>query len=105
MTTHLRKIWDSLTSSYWFVPLVMMALAAVVWYGTSSLDHMSARDKDAITWLYISDADSMRTLLLTIAAAIIGTMGVVFSIIMVPLSIAAAQFGPRLLRNFLRDTG
>lgn len=105
MTTHLRKLWDSLKSSYWFVPLVMMALVAVVWYGTNALDHMSARDKKAITWLYISDADSMRTLLLTIAAAIIGTIGVVFSIIMVPLSIAASQFGPRLLRTFLRDTG
>jgi uncharacterized membrane protein len=105
MTTHLRKLWDSLKSSYWFVPLVMMALATVVWFGTNALDHLSARDKKAITWLYISDADSMRTLLFTIAAAVIGIIGVVFSIIMVPLSIAATQFGPRLIRNFLRDTG
>ena len=47
----------------------------------------------------------MRTLLLTIAVAIIGVVGVVFTIIMVPLTIAAAQFGPRLLRTFLRDIG
>ncbi len=47
----------------------------------------------------------MRTLLLTIAVAIIGVVGVVFTIIMVPLFIAASQFGPRLLRTFLRNTG
>lgn len=106
MKTHLRKLWDSLKSSYWFIPLVMMAFALLLWLGTSSLDHaLSARDKKAIAWLYVSDADTMRTLLLTIAATIIGVLGVVFSIIMVPLTIAAAQFGPRLLRTFLRDSG
>ncbi|MDQ2753291.1 MAG: DUF2254 domain-containing protein [Bacteroidota bacterium] len=106
MKTHLRKLWDSLKSSYWFIPLVMMALAVLLWRGTATLDHvLSFSDKKDIAWLYISDADSMRALLLTIAVAIIGVVGVVFTIIMIPLSIAAAQFGPRLLRNFLRDTG
>jgi uncharacterized membrane protein len=106
MKTHLRKLWDSLKSSYWFIPLVMMAFAFLLWLGTSSMDHMlSARDKKAIAWLYVSDAETMQTLLLTIAVAIGGVLGVVFSIIMVPLTIAAAQFGPRLLRTFLRDLG
>lgn len=106
MNTHLRKLWDSLKSSYWFVPLVMMVLAFLLWLGTSGFDNvLSVKDKKAIAWLYISDAETMRTLLLTIAVAIMGVLGVVFSIIMVPLSIAAAQFGPRLLRTFLRDTG
>lgn len=106
MKTHVRKLWDTLKSSYWFIPLVMMALAVILFAGTSKLDSvLSSRDKRDIAWLYVSDADSMRNLLLTIAAAIIGIVGVVFSIIMVPLSIAATQFGPRLLRTFLRDTG
>jgi uncharacterized membrane protein len=106
MKTHLRKLLDSLKSSYWFIPLVMMALAFLLWLGTGSMDRiLSARDKKEIAWLYVSDADTMRTLLLTIAVAIGGVLGVVFSIIMVPLTIAAAQFGPRLLRTFLRDSG
>ena len=105
MYTRLRKIWDALASSYWFVPVVMMLLAVILWMITGRLDHyLSTRDKKALAWLYLSDADTMRTVLLTIAAAIIGIVGVVFSIIMVPLSIAATQFGPRLLRTFLRDT-
>src|SRR6478735_3516702 len=106
MKTHIRRLWDSLRSTYWFIPLVMMLLAVALWWGTSSLDYtLSLRGKEAVTGLHISDAEDMRTLLLTIAAAIIGIVGVVFSIIMVPLSIAASQFGPRLLRTFLRDTG
>ena len=106
MNTRLRTLWDSLRKTYWFLPLVMMLLAVLLWRGTDAVDAaLSARDKKAIAWLYVSDADAMRNLLLTIAVAIIGVVGVVFSIIMVPLSIAASQFGPRLLRTFLRDLG
>ena len=36
---------------------------------------------------------------------VIGLAGVVFSITIVALSLASNQFGPRLLRNFMRDTG
>ncbi|HET7897923.1 MAG TPA: DUF2254 domain-containing protein, partial [Flavisolibacter sp.] len=88
------------------MPLVMMAMAVILWTASKAADQsLSTREKHTIAWLYISDTDSMRTLLLTIAGAIAGIAGVVFSIIMVPLSIAATQFGPRLLRSFLRDTG
>jgi uncharacterized membrane protein len=31
--------------------------------------------------------------------------GVVFSVTIVVLSLASSQFGPRLLRNFMRDKG
>ena len=106
MKTRIRKIWDSLRSNYWFMPLTMMALAILLWIATSTVDRMlSAREKGSISWLYVDTIDSMRTLLLTIEGIIIGIVGVVFSIMMVPLTIAASQFGPRLLRTFLRDTG
>jgi uncharacterized membrane protein len=39
-----------------------------------------------------------------VAGAVIDIAGIVFSITMVPLTIAASQFDPRLLRTFLRDT-
>src|SRR6202011_3269365 len=32
-------------------------------------------------------------------------VGVVFSIILVTLTLASTQFGPRILRNFMRDRG
>ena len=45
------------------------------------------------------------TLLSTIAGSMITIAGVVFSITIVALTLASAQFGPRLLGNFLRDRG
>ncbi|MDQ6815240.1 MAG: DUF2254 domain-containing protein [Bacteroidota bacterium] len=106
MKTHLRKLFDSLRSNYWFMPFAMMLVSIVVWLGTSTIDSiLTYKDKAAISWLYVDTIDSMRTLLLTIEGTIIGIVGVVFSIMMVPLTIAASQFGPRLLRTFLRDKG
>jgi uncharacterized membrane protein len=106
MQARLRKLWDSLRSSYWFVPSAMMVFSAVLWLGTSLIDdQLTAKGELPAAWLYFDDRASVRSLLLTIAASTIGIVGVVFSIMMVPLTIAASQFGPRLLRNFLRDTG
>jgi uncharacterized membrane protein len=49
--------------------------------------------------------DASRQILTTIAAAIITVFGVVFSIVIVALTLASTQFGPRMLRNFIRDPG
>ncbi|HSI89921.1 MAG TPA: DUF2254 domain-containing protein, partial [Adhaeribacter sp.] len=106
MRTRLRKIWDSLRATYWFVPSFMMVLALVLWLITNKLDQeLSAAGNKPLGWLYFADIESTRKLLFTIAGTVIGIVGVVFSILMVPLTIAATQFGPRLLRTFLRDTG
>lgn len=105
MKTHLQKLWDSLRSTYWFMPLLMSFSAVVVWLGTRLLDNaLTQAGRLPLPWLYNDDFNSIRTLLLTIIATMIGVIGVVFSIVMVPLTLAASQFGPRLLRNFLRDT-
>ena len=54
-------------------------------------------------WVYIGGAESERATLLTIATTTLSTAGIVFSLAVVPLSVAAGQYGSRLLRNFLRD--
>jgi uncharacterized membrane protein len=106
MNVRLRKYWDSLRSSYWFVPTVMTAGAMIAWVVIDALDHhLRATVALPIPWLYYDSLDAARTLLLAVAGAMVGIIGVVFSITTVPLTIAASQFGPRLLRTFLRDTG
>ena len=44
-------------------------------------------------------------MLSTVAGSIITVAAVVFSITIAALSQASSQFGPRLLRNFMRDFG
>lgn len=106
MRTRLLKLWDTLRTSYWFVPALMMVLASMFWGMTSSIDrHLSVREGVPLEWLYYDEIDAMRTLVLTVVGLTVGVIGVVYSITMIPLTIAASQFGPRLLRNFLRDRG
>jgi uncharacterized membrane protein len=50
-------------------------------------------------------ADAARQILTALAAAVITVVGVVFSITIVTLTLASTQFGPRMLRNFIRDRG
>ena len=44
-------------------------------------------------------------MLIAIAAAVITVIGVVFSITILALTLASQQFGPRMMRNFVRDIG
>ena len=50
-------------------------------------------------------ADAARQILTALAAAVITVVGIVFSITIVALTLASTQFGPRMLRNFIRDRG
>jgi uncharacterized membrane protein len=56
-------------------------------------------------WAISGSADVARTILTAIAAAVITVIGVVFSIVIVALTLTSTQFGPRMLRNFIRDRG
>jgi uncharacterized membrane protein len=106
MPARLSKLWDTLRASYWFVPSLMTGLAVVLWATLGALDAGLQRlGIERLPWLYRDSLTAARTLLLAVAGATIGLIGVVFSITMVPLTIAASQLGPRLLRTFLRDTG
>jgi uncharacterized membrane protein len=50
-------------------------------------------------------ATAAREILTAIAAAVITVVGVVFSITILALTLASQQFGPRMMRNFVRDVG
>jgi uncharacterized membrane protein len=105
MPTRLHYLWDRLRSSYWFLPLAFSLGAIVLARLLLALD--AAIPDEALAhspFLYIGPAETERTTLLTVATTTLGVAGVVFSLTTVPLSVAASQFGSRLLRNFLRDT-
>ena len=103
MTARLRHIWIVLTSGYWFVPMVMMLASTGLAFGLLYIDNELLGDR--VGWLYAGGADGAKTMLSTVAASVITVAGVVFSITIAALTQASSQFGPRLLRNFMRDTG
>ncbi|MBT1073983.1 DUF2254 domain-containing protein [Geobacter grbiciae] len=106
MKTRIFNLWYSFRSSYWFVPAVMAALAIALAIGTTTLDEALPPDvANRLGWLYSGGPEGARTLLSTVAGSMITTAGVVFSITIVVLSLTSSPFGPRLLGNFMRDTG
>jgi uncharacterized membrane protein len=106
MLGRLLKLWDALRSSYWFVPALMAAGAVVLAFGMVAVDHRVTESVvEEIGWFYTGGADGARAMLSTIASSVITVAGVVFSITIAALTLASSQFGPRLLRNFMRDLG
>lgn len=108
MRTRTLRFWDSLRSSYWFVPAGMMLAAVGLALATTWLDEALHRPGGSMRWLewiWPGGADGAREVLSIIAATAINVAGVTFSITIVALTLASSQFGPRMLRNFMRDTG
>jgi len=88
------------------VPSLEVLVAIALFGGTLLLDRAAYRGTFAIpSWMISGSADAARQILTAIAAAVITVVGVVFSIILVTLTLASTQFGPRMLRNFIRDRG
>lgn len=85
-----------------------MAVASVLMsVGTVAIDTHLAGSQFIATagWLWSGGAEGARSLLSTVASSMITVAGTVFSITIAALTLASSQFGPRLLRNFTRDTG
>ena len=104
LASHWRR--EVLRTSLWFVPSLEVVAAIGLFIGTLAADRAAYRGDFALPgWVISGSADAARQILTTIAAAIITVVGVVFSIILVTLTLASTQFGPRMLRNFIRDRG
>jgi uncharacterized membrane protein len=84
-----------------------MALAALALsLLTSRLDvYLGARGLSGADFLLSNHPDGARAVLSAIAGSMITVAGVTFSMTIVSVSFAAAQFGPRLVGNFMRDAG
>src|SRR6202453_2700230 len=104
LATHWRR--ETLRTSLWFVPAIEVLAAIGLFVATTALDKAAYRGSFAVpSWVISGTADAAREILTAIAAAVITVVGVVFSIILVTLTLASTQFGPRMLRNFIRDRG
>ena len=104
MNARLIKLWQDLLSSYYFIPTLMAVGAVILAFFTSHLDkNISGSAIRELGWFYSNSADGARAILSTIAGSMITVAGVTFSMTMVAVTSASAQFGPRLIGNFMRD--
>ncbi|QBJ96735.1 DUF2254 domain-containing protein [Rhodococcus sp. ABRD24] len=105
---YLEADWrrEALRTNLWLVPAIEAIVVIGLFGVTQALDRaVYSSDTAWPSWVVSGTADAARQTLTTIAAALITVVGVVFSITIVALTLASTQFGPRMLRNFIRDRG
>ncbi len=99
-----RYTWDRLRVSFWFAPAILALMAALLAWAVYWLNGLVPNELLADSRFILSgEVDQLRTILVTIATTVLATAGVVFTLLTLPLSTVAAQYGSRLLRVFLGD--
>jgi uncharacterized membrane protein len=97
---------EALRTNLWLVPMIEVIVAIGLYFATHAIDRAAFDHTLRLpSWVIFGSADAARQILTTLAAAVITVVGVVFSITIVTLTLASTQFGPRMLRNFIRDRG
>ncbi|SDB88709.1 Uncharacterized membrane protein [Raineyella antarctica] len=92
--------WQRIWRRFWALPFAIVIGALLLAWLLPWLDqHVSTK----MPLLFEGGPDGARSLLSTIASAMISVTGLVFSITMVVLQLAQSQFTPRLLDSFLQN--
>ncbi len=99
-----RYQWDRMKVSFWFAPVVMSVGAVLLAWAMYRLDLIIPNDVLATSRFILAGGPTeLRSSLIGMAGTILATAGVVFTLLTLPLSTVAAQYGSRLLRVFLGD--
>jgi uncharacterized membrane protein len=99
-----RYNWDRLKVSFWFTPVVMSLGAILLSWVLYRIDGFIPNEWLENSRLILAGTPGeIRTILISMAGTILATAGVVFTLLTLPLSTVAAQYGSRLLRVFLGD--
>jgi uncharacterized membrane protein len=107
MMSRIRLWLDALRTSLWFVPMLIVIGSVVLASGLLAVDaSLPARWWKPVDWLdplmdvRIRGASAM---LQMIGSSMITIAGVVFSMTIAAVTLAAGQYTSRVLRNFVRD--
>jgi uncharacterized membrane protein len=95
-------IWSYLRASFWFVPSLMVLGSILLALSLIGID-TAGDDGWLDRWprLFGAQAEGARSMVSTIATAMMSVIGVTFSVTLVALALASSQFSSRVLRNFM----
>jgi uncharacterized membrane protein len=100
----MRQFLDRIQVSYWFAPMVAGVMGIVLAFVLLAVDVALPNATGAALGLFGSGSIAVtRTALIGISATVLATTGVAYSLLTVPMSVAASQFGSRLLRVYLKN--
>ncbi len=93
-------------TNFWFVPTLQVIASVGLFWLSLEVDRAVYHGTLKLpSWVESGSADTAREILLSVAAAIMTVIGINFSVTIVTLTLASTQFGPRMLRTFIRDRG
>jgi uncharacterized membrane protein len=104
----LSPLREHLRDTFWFAPSASLVLVFVLWVLADAVDAALLEsfrrdgDLDSVRTL-IAWAEDAKTIVTTIASAMMTFIGVVFSISLVAVQMAAGNFSPRIVRTFIRS--
>ncbi len=106
----LRKLLDDLQTTLWFRPAVWVAGLGLLALLLIAVDerYAGAESYTSIQWLpwvFTGGADGARTMLGSISATALTVATLAYSVIMVAVVQMANAFSPRILRQYLADSG
>ncbi len=106
LAARIETEWENAKSSLWFLPAILVTVATIMAFGLLIVDRQyDDAIKAATGWLFGGDAGAARDLLATIAGSVITVISIAFSLTVIALQQASAQFTPRVLRAFTSDKG
>lgn len=106
MTSRFRVWMEALGDIFWIRP-GLLVLGGVLLGEAAVLAEQTGTKLPWVSdgWVYTGGEAGARALLSAVASSTIGVAGTTFSITVAALALASGQMGPRLLRNFARDSG
>jgi len=96
---NLRALVERIRDSHFLIPALCIAASVGLALGTTFLDRSLTAPPLAID----ATVTSARSLLSTVAGAVITVAALVFSLSAVTMQLAASQYSPRVVQGFLRD--
>jgi uncharacterized membrane protein len=101
---NLKKFLIDVRSSLWFLPSLFVVGSVGLALGLIELElRLDPGLRESYPRLFAAESEGSRAMLSAVAGSMITVAGVVFSIVIVSLSLASTQYTSRVLRNFMRD--
>lgn len=106
MKTRLLDLLEDARASFWALPMLCLLLAIALAVGNRLLEtrFADALPDELFGLLDLSATDSNQAILSTTATAVLGTLGIVFSVTITTLVLASQQYGPHLIRTYMQKS-
>lgn len=104
MKSKLSVLYDKLNASLWFIPSLMVIASVILMMITYQID-VNATDAQlkSLPGFNFASSEGARQLLAVLIGAMITVIGIVFSVTLVSLTVASTQYGPYILRTYMKD--